>query len=194
MFEKFGSKVNFALTLALISGVSGLLLALVNNVTEPVIESNNEQKVLELYTEMFPEMDSTTELDHSSDVDSLVSIVNSDGTNIGTICGVSGTNAYGYMTTLVSFNSDKAVTGIEYPAFNQTPGFGDKVQKDEYKDQYNGQLPDGIVADAASGATYSSNLVLSLVNTCSVEILDLPVTDAEAVDETTESTDTTEEE
>ncbi len=172
MFKNLDKKVNLALTLAIISGVSALLLAFVNDFTAPVIAKNKEEQTLALYSELFEDMSDYEEESHSENVESIVGIYDNDE-KIGIVCSSSGKNSYGSITALVGYNSNKEVVGVEYSGFNQTPGFGDKVKKEEYIDQYIGDSVDTIGADTASGATFSSNLVLDLVSNCSEEVNDM---------------------
>ncbi len=169
MFDKLDKRIKLALTLAIISGVSALLLALVNDITSPVIEKNRKEQTLKLYSEIFTDMTDYEEIDASDKVDSLV-LISNNGEELGVICSATGTNGYGGITALVGYNANKEVTGIEYSYFNQTPGFGDKVKSKDYKGQYLNAVFGDATINAASGATYSSNLVLDLVTTCSSEV------------------------
>ncbi len=170
MFKKLDPKLNLALTLAIISGISALLLSLVNNVTAPVIEKNKEELTLELYSELFEDMTDYEEVDASDKVDSVL-IVKKDDEQIGTICSATGTNGYGGITALFGYDLDNNIVGVQYSYFNQTPGFGDKVKDQEYvKAQYIGDSAKDVDADVASGATYSSNLVKDLAVKCSAEV------------------------
>ncbi|MFV0424218.1 MAG: FMN-binding protein [Bacilli bacterium] len=169
MFKKLDPKINLALTLAIISGISALLLALVNNLTSPVIAQNRQEQTLNLYSEIFPDMTDYEEFS-SDNVDSVLTI-NKDGEELGTICVATGRNSYGSVTALVGFDLDNNIVGIQYSNFSQTPGFGDKVKDQNYvEEQYVGDSASSIDADTASGATYSSKLVFELSNKCAAEV------------------------
>lgn len=171
MFKKLDPKINLALTLAIISSISALLLTLVNDLTEPVIEANRNEATLELYSELFPDMTDYKEAKSSSkDIDGLIE-VEKDGEQIGTICSASGRNGYGTITALFGFDAENNIVGVQYSNFNQTPGFGDKVKDQNYvKDQYVGDNADLVDADTASGATYSSKLVFELADKCAASV------------------------
>lgn len=169
MFKKLDPKINLALTLAIISGVSALLLSLVNDITSPVIEENRREQTLSLYSELFEDMTEYEELE-AENVDSLLT-VSKDGEAIGTICSASGINGYGGITALFGFDLENNIVGVQYSNFNQTPGFGDKVKDPAYGEaQYVGDNASEIAADTASGATYSSKLVFELATKCAAEV------------------------
>ncbi len=171
MFKKLDPKINLALTLAIISGISALLLALVNDVTAPVIEENRNKQTLELYSELFPEM--TDYEDASVENDNIDSIINvsKDDEQIGLICSATGRNGYGTITALFGFDLENNIVGVQYSNFNQTPGFGDKVKDQNYvKNQYIGDNASLVDAEVASGATYSSKLVFDLASKCAAAV------------------------
>lgn len=166
MFKKLDSKINLALTLAIIAGISALLLALVNDITAPVIAKNTEEKTLELYSELFPKMTDYKDVDAKGDIESMLNI-EKDGKQIGKICSAKGRNGYGEINALIGFDKDNKIVGVQFSNFNQTPGFGDKVKNPKYlKEQYVGDEASNVEADGASGATYSSKLVLDLTSKC----------------------------
>lgn len=169
MFKKLDPKINLALTLAIISGISALLLSIVNNITAPVIEKNRQEQTLELYSELFEDMSEYEEID-AKNVDKMTTVLKGDE-ELGVICEASGRNGYGTITALVGFDLDNNIVGIQYSNFNQTPGFGDKVKNQEYvKKQYVGDTASAVDADTASGATYSSKLVFELASKCASEV------------------------
>ncbi len=169
MFKKLDPRINLALTLAIIAGVSALMLSLVNDITAPVIAENREKQTLELYSELFEDMTDFEEVD-ASKADSLI-VVKNGQEEIGTICAASGMNGYGSITALFGFDLEDNIVGVQYSNFNQTPGFGDKVSDPEYgQTQYVGDNASNVDADVASGATYSSKLVFELAATCAEEV------------------------
>ena len=159
-------KVILILTLSLIAGISGFVLSNVNAITEPIIKAADEAKEESMFKNLFPELE-TYEKALNEDEDSMVKysvkVLNKDKKVIGNIYNANGTNGYGSITALIGIDSKGKITGIEYPVFKQTPGFGDKVIKEGYLNQYKEMDSKDVNPDAASGATYSSNLVKSLV-------------------------------
>ncbi len=157
-----------ALVLGLIAGISGLLIAAVNSLTEDKIAENELNKKNELVEEFFPDADTKSinwiEVDEKySKVEEKTEIKNKNGDIEGSVYVASGTNAYGEIILVLAVNNENEIIGIKYLSLNQTPGFGDKVDTDEYKDKYVGQEIESINVDAVSGATYSSNLVSDIV-------------------------------
>ena len=159
-------KVILILTLSLIAGISGFVLSNVNAITEPIIKAADAAKEESMFKTLFPELDSSEKVineDEDSMVKYSVTVYNAKKEVIGNIYNANGTNGYGAITALIGIDSDGKVTGVEYPVFKQTPGFGDKVKKEGYLNQYKEMDSKDVNPDAASGATYSSNLVKSLV-------------------------------
>ncbi len=156
-----------ALVLGLIAGISGLLIAGVNYFTEDRISENEVAKKNELVEDFYPDanvenLEWVTVDEKYTQVQEKAEIF--DGTDlIGTVYVASGTNAYGDISLGVAISAENEIIGLQYLSLNQTPGFGDKVNVDSYKGQYLGQIVPDVHVDAVSGATYSSNLVSSIV-------------------------------
>ncbi len=198
MFKKLDPKINLSLTLAIISGICALLLAFVNDITLPIIQENEETKKLELYSELFPEM-TTYEALELADAPDTILTYNGDQF-LGLICSASGSNGYGSVTALVGISAEEQVVGVEFSKYTQTPGFGDKVAEPSYIEaQYNGDAITAVSADVASGATYSSKLVLSLVEVCASSAQEIDFTtytspEADVIETETTVEETTEDE
>jgi len=153
-------KVILILTLSLIAGISGFVLSNVNAITEPIIKAADAAKEESMFKTLFPELDSSEKVineDEDSMVKYSVTVYNAKKEVIGNIYNANGTNGYGAITALIGIDSDGKVTGVEYPVFKQTPGFGDKVKKEGYLNQYKEMDSKDVNPDAASGATYTSN-------------------------------------
>ncbi len=192
MFKKLDPKINLSLTLAIISGICALLLAYFNNLTSPIIKENEEAKKLDLYAELFPDMTTYEMLEVEGAPETVLTL--NEGKVLGVICQASGSNGYGNVSALVGVNLDGDVVGVEFPKYTQTPGFGDKVAEPSYiEQQYEGDNITAIDADVASGATYSSKLVLSLVETCASSIQDLDLSLYDVQEDVIETETTVEE-
>lgn len=190
MFKKLDPKVNLSLTLAIISGICAILLVLVNNITSPIIDKNTVEKKLALYEELFPEITDSELI--TTDGEPAVITAYKDTELLGVICSVSGSNGYGNVTSLVGINTEKKIVGVQFPKYNQTPGFGDKVSNQKYiKSEYIEDSTSSVDATYASGATYSSKLVLSLVQTCATEINEIDFAEFTTTDEDVISPETT---
>ncbi|MBL0701766.1 MAG: FMN-binding protein [Spiroplasma sp.] len=156
-------KLKLIIILALVAGTSGLVLSLMNDITQPIIIKAQEVAELELYETLFPDMTSLDKQEvNSGSVTHASQIMDANGP-IGFIYTASGKNGYGGITALIAIDTNDNIIGIEYTAFNQTPGFGDKIQEENYLNQFNQMSTSDVKIDGATGATYSSNLVKNLV-------------------------------
>lgn len=157
-------RVKLTITLCIIAAMSGLLISLVNGITAPIVKENAAEKEKMLYTEIFAE---TASFEKVEGVTATISeqVIIKDGSDqvIGYVYKVSGVNGYGSITALVGVDLDQNIKGIQYSAFAQTPGFGDKVKKPVFMNQFVGMPTNDISVDIQAGATYSSNLVGQLV-------------------------------
>ncbi len=156
-----------ALVLAIVAGFSGVLIALVNYATEDIIAKNELNEKNELVTEFFEDVNTDKlewlEIEGYDKVEEKTYVFDNENNPLGIVYVASGTNAYGDISVVIAVDSEDKIIEIKYLELKQTPGFGDKVDTDEYKSQYIGMQLNDVNVDAVSGATYSSNLVSSLV-------------------------------
>ncbi len=172
-----------ALILGLIAGLSGLLIATVNHVTKDIIAENELAEKNKLVEEFFETVDKDkvewVDVDNYNSIDNKTIVKDANGNELGVIYVASGTNSYGDISLVVAIDNEDKVIGVKYLALNQTPGFGDKVNTDEYKGKYVGLNANNINVDAVSGATYSSNLVSKLVKEVGYAHLGLEIVEPE---------------
>ena len=114
-----------------------LLIALVNMVTSPTIDTNNKQKELDTCQAIFEAYDSgeSEELDISnadSRITKKILAKDSSGTTIGYLYTVSGKNAYGIITLMVAIKDD-SVYQVEFLENGQS--FSQNVEN-HVKNQY----------------------------------------------------------
>jgi electron transport complex protein RnfG len=158
-------RLKLTLTLFIIGGLSGLLISQVNTITAPIIKEMQEQKELNLYKEIFPELDSFDKVVvEEGSVIEYAELKDSEGVVVGYVYKTFANNSYGSITTLVGLSADGLVKDIKYSTFSQTPGFGDKVKNPEFMDQFKDVDASSLTVDYVSGATYSSILVDDLVH------------------------------
>lgn len=93
-----------------------------------------------------------------------------------------GAGLWGTITIAVGFDGEiKALRGVEVIDQNETPGLGGRISELWFKEQFRGKkspftkVAEGDPADenqfqAITGATYSSNAVMDILNTSSIEI------------------------
>ena len=177
-------------TLGIISLVCALLIALINMVTSPIIDTNDKQTELTTCKEIFEKYDeSKSESKSGNDLSgkdaAIIKIIyakDSSGTALGTIYKVSGKNAYGTITLMVGIDANNSVCQVEfiengqsfastvnghvlenYPSSESTDvhvGAYEKSSGEKISSLDSSKI-DGI--DVKCGATYGATLVKDLV-------------------------------
>lgn len=160
--------------------VSGLL-ALVNNITSPIIEANDQKNFEESMKEVMPggsfekmELDFTPE---ESGV-KLESVYKANGGfAVTTVCS----EGYGGdVKVMVGINDDLTVNRVKIISMSETAGLGARASEEEFYGQYSGLRsgigveknkggkPENNTISAISGATITSKAVTKAVN-CALE-------------------------
>ncbi|MDO4798307.1 MAG: FMN-binding protein [Coriobacteriales bacterium] len=154
--------------LVVICVVAAALLAVVHQVTEPVITQAEEQKALGIYTSLFPNASTFEDTGHTSD--SCLEVMRAqDASNktIGYVVVAQGKGYGGQVPLVVAFDAEGTVLDLVAMDNDETPGLGSKACDPTYLDQYVGksahELGEGDV-DLISGATITSKAVLSAFN------------------------------
>lgn len=173
-----------ALVLALVAGLSGLLIASVNNFTKDRIAEAELEAKNELVSEFYDKNLNVEweDADGGSAVKSKATITNSDDEVVGYVYEATGTNSYGDISAIIAIDKDNKMLGLKYLKLNQTPGFGDKVETNDYLNKYVNKDIDNLDVDIVSGATYSSKLVERLVDETIAFHNGVPVEAKEAAD------------
>ncbi len=174
-------KETFTLTwkLFLISAVVTALLAFVNSITKPIIETNDQKNFEIAMTEVLPGAEGFKEYD-AKDFTPSENGVTLNSVNISKSGGfvVSTTCSEGYggdISVMVGIDENLAVRQIKIMSMSETPGLGAKAKQPGFYEQYNG-LTSGIAViknaevsgnqiAAISGATITSKAVTKAVNT-----------------------------
>lgn len=145
------------------------LLAVLNDITAPIIEENTKAETLAAYVSVLPEgttSDDMTEVENltTDGVQGAVTTANGDVAVKAAASGYSGKD----VTVYVAFDAEGAVSNISIDASTQTTGIGSKVADDSFVSGFvgwnGGEVSNGSPVDALSGATYSSNAVFNAVN------------------------------
>lgn len=154
--------VKLVVFLALISGLSGLCLTLVNNVTKPIIDEQKmaavKENLLNLYANgEFEEISAEV-------ADTSIQNIYSVNGGEGYVYKVGVTGYGGEVTYLVGINSDGSYQGFIALTYDgETSGFGTRIAEEEFSGQFEGAtIDDGI--DTLSGATITSKAVVGGVN------------------------------
>ena len=148
------------IVLVVICLICSALLAVLNDITAPIIEENTKAETLAAYVSVLPE---GTTSDDMTEVEN-VTTANGDVAVKAAASGYSGKD----VTVYVAFDAEGAVSNISIDASTQTTGIGSKVADDSFASGFvgwnGGEVSNGSPVDALSGATYSSNAVFNAVN------------------------------
>ncbi|MDD6296536.1 MAG: RnfABCDGE type electron transport complex subunit G [Firmicutes bacterium] len=165
--------VRLALTLFVICAVVAILLALVNQVTAPRIETINAEKATKALTAVLSDADQATKLDDFQDDTGMVRAVYASPS--GYAIEVTPAGFGGTIDMMVGVSKDGKVLGVSIISHSETPNLGAVAASSNSKGQafreqfigLSGALAvskDGGSVDAITSATITSRAVTSGVN------------------------------
>ncbi|MCR5762289.1 MAG: FMN-binding protein [Treponema sp.] len=165
--------IKLGLILAAYAVACCTVLAIVNNITAPVIAQNQQKKASSGMAAVFEQAEEfePAEIPASGDgttCDAMY-LAKAEGNVIGAVVQITGAT-YDHSTIIVGMTVDGVITGMQYLENTDTPGFGQKASDPTFKlasgqtfyGQFAGKkVSDGFIAgetfDAISGATITSN-------------------------------------
>ena len=169
--------------LAVVVCIAVTLLVLTNEVTWEKIEENEKKEIQEGLEEIFPDMINYTE-DEKLDI----YIINGDGKETGIAFIVEGNGYGGVIKMLVGLDVTRSelknmradevpIKGMKIvPPISETPGLGAKIEEESFQAQFEGMTmgdveldKNGGQVDAISGATISSDAVVSAIRKIATE-------------------------
>jgi len=152
--------------LMFITMLSAGMLAYANDVTEPLIE---EQRIRALENSIFKFFPDANELkiEETEEREYYLAMDGDEELGFGVV--VKPTGYGGEIEMMVAVDYKAKIQGIEILSHGETPGLGDAILDEEWREQFVGlsieediRLGDNV--DAISGATISANAVTSGVN------------------------------
>ena len=160
--------LRLVITLFLITAVVAAALAGVNTITKDAIAANQEKKTQDALAVVLPDAGSLEKVALSGDT-GIVSEVYTDGSSYAVKVLPGGFD--GEITMMVGI-ADGKITGISVISHTETPGLGavaaaQNAKGEAFRGQFVGQsseLAVGDQIDALSGATITSNAVVTGVN------------------------------
>ncbi len=168
--------IRLSVTLFAIAGIMALLVALVNNVTKPVIEEIGIQKTESALKAVLPEADGFEALywSENATVDGVkVGGVWRASNGVGYCVKVSPEGYGGEIETIVGLDNDGAVVDIQIVSMSETSGIGTKITEQSYLDSFKG-IKGTVIGDKTStdsntvalisGATKSSKAFTKGIN------------------------------
>ena len=157
------------IVLVVICLVCSALLAVLNDVTAPIIEENTKAETLAAYLSVLPEGTTDADLTEvaditTADVEGAVTTASGAAAVKAASSGYSGKD----VTVYVAFDANGAISNISVDASTQTTGIGSKVAEESFTSGFigwnGGAVSSGNPVDGVASATYSSNAVFSAVN------------------------------
>jgi hypothetical protein len=148
-------------TLALIAGISALLIGLTNSLTASKIVANEENKVTDGLKKVYSNA-SFGEVVNLENKTYCVSYwtASENGNEIGYVYKTSGKNSYGTVTMLIGINENASLGTIALLTNTETYA---GTLEDNYVSPYNsGDSKDSDIEDVSCGATFGAKLVRSM--------------------------------
>lgn len=160
--KKGNNALKLTLFLAIVAALATGLLALVNQMTYPVIEANAGSKETQAYKDLYPDAKSIEKVEFTADADGYVL----EAYKIDDTAYAFKATGKGYsapITFILGYNVDGSNAKFKMLQINDTPGYGMKLNETAYADEYAGKSTTDSIP-AVSGATVSSDGVKAAAN------------------------------
>ncbi len=165
--------LKLGIILAIFASVACLCLALVNIATAPRIEATQLAKANAGMIVVFEDATSfeTVEVpsvDTEGVVINSLNIAKNGDAVVGVVIEATGPT-YDEATMLIGIDISRTITGVEFLALSDTPGFGQAAAEPAFKDQFKGlavgeSVAPGTDFDGISGSTITTNGVTAILN------------------------------
>ncbi|UCC90512.1 MAG: RnfABCDGE type electron transport complex subunit G [Dehalococcoidia bacterium] len=170
MLDKNALKKAFpVILLTIVVAISVNLLSFADRLTRPQIEAQQQLKIQNLLTGMFPDM---SRYDFKNDIYTIYS----DGAKIGYAFIAVGKGYGGDIDILVGLEDDTTIKGISIVSHSETPGLGSRITESFFTNQFAGLSIDEVAlkrdggeVDAITGSTISSRAVINAVRETAME-------------------------
>lgn len=162
--------IKVTLNLVAICAAAGLLISATWSKTEPVKlqkEAREREEALKGLVPLAGSIRPVRDVTIAGKEGVIYRATDGDKT-IGYVVSGVGRGYSSYIRMLVAVDTDDVVTGIDILGHGETPGLGDQIMEDEFKDRFKGKTLDHLVVvkgetdadiQAISGATISSRAV-----------------------------------
>jgi electron transport complex protein RnfG len=158
------------LNLVIVYLIGGFILAFVYANASPKIFRNNEEAEKKALKELMPDADDVAKMGDWTihDKHAKYFIAKKGGETIGYVIQSFGKGYSSYINTFIAVDKDFKVQKINILAHGETPGLGDEIETDVFKDQFKGKDIDHLKVlktetteyiQALSGATISTRAV-----------------------------------
>jgi electron transport complex protein RnfG len=161
--------VKVTLNLVIVYLIGGFILAFVYANASPRVFKNNEEAEKKALKELVPDADANEKHDWTiHDKHAKYFIMKKGGDTIGYVIQSFGKGYSSYINTFIATDKDFVVQKINILGHGETPGLGDEIELDYFKDRLKGKDIDHLkvlktetteYVEAISGATISSRAV-----------------------------------
>lgn len=150
--------IQLVVFLALVSGLSGLCLSVINGMTAPIIEEQKLAAVKENLEALYPGAEFKEETIAVSG--SIQNVYSASGSANGYVYKAAVNGYAGEVSFLVGINEDGSYQGfIALDYSSETSGFGSRIGDEEFSSRFDGKSIDDNI-DTLSGATVTSTAVV----------------------------------
>ncbi|MBE6737431.1 MAG: RnfABCDGE type electron transport complex subunit G [Ruminococcaceae bacterium] len=161
------------ISLFVICLVVALLLGFTNELTKDAIAENQQKKADEAKQAVCSQA-ITFEGEKGLEIE-VYRGFDKDGNLVGYAIPAKSKGYGGDVEIMVGFDTEGSITGVSIVSINETPGLGMNAQKDSFRSQFEGEIPDGGFSakkggegikqiDALTSATITSEAVSQAVN------------------------------
>lgn len=161
--KKTNEYVMCIIVLTAICLVISCALALVNDVTFPVISKAAEERAEAAMIEVMPEADGFKELELDN-IPATVTQVFKAENGAGYVFMLKAKGYGGDMSLICGIDSNGCITKCKTLSHSETAGMGAKTAEDDYRNQYIGKDSSLQGVNAISGATISSKAYIGAIN------------------------------
>ena len=158
------------IVLVVICLVCSALLAVLNDVTAPIIDANTKAETLAAYLSVLPEGTTDADLTEVTDI-TTPDVEGAVTTSAGAAAVKAAASGYSGkdVTVYVAFDMDGTISNISVDASTQTTGIGSKTGEESFWSGFIGwnaaePVSAGNPVDTIAGATVSSNAVITALN------------------------------
>lgn len=160
------NKIKMVLTLVIICSLSGLVLSLVYNYTQPIIIANKERALNQTLKEVLPLAEEFEKMD-SEHFQIYKGLKNNNTIGFAIL-----TEAKGFQSTikiLVGIVND-TITKVKIIEQFETPGLGARIEEEGFLNQFESKRLTQLDVDAITGATISSEAVINAIKHIPIQL------------------------
>ncbi len=158
------------IVLFIIATVASVSLAYVEKITRPGIEEQERLATEAALKVVMPEASEFIVVEGANFEGTTITNLY-EGVGVGYVVEVNPRGYGGPVKTLVGFDSDLKVTGIDVITHKETPGLGAKADEDFFKNQYVGKTPElSVVKTATSAENEISAITSSTITSTAITV------------------------